>query len=54
MDNFISTVKFWIYISVGTLLTYLQISHEVFFVFSVLIVIDTVAAIVASYIDDKW
>lgn len=54
MDNFISTVKFWIYISVGTLLTYLHISHEVFFVFSVLIVIDTVAAIVASYIDDKW
>lgn len=54
MSNFISTVKFWIYISVGTLLTYLHISHEVFFVFSILIVIDTVAAIVASYIDDKW
>lgn len=54
MNSFISTVKFWIYISVGTLLTYLHISHEVFSVFSVLIVIDTVAAIIASYIDDKW
>lgn len=54
MNSFISTVKFVLYVSVGTLLTYLRISHEVFFVFSILLIIDTVVAIIASYMMNQW